>query len=409
MLPNIKKILLFLSAILIISSSISLPANAVLDQKFFVGNDIWAYDDECKNSVAGAEYVQLAGDNNEEKILNFFMRKGLTLAQASGIIGNMYRESGLKSNIREGLVEVGDDYIPENTVGFGLVQWSFTPRQKPLMDYMKSMGVPITDLSGQLGFVWEELNGKWLSTLNKLRATDDPVEAAVIVHDGYEVSADSKSNVINLRGGKAQEVYDKYKDAPALAGATADETFNNPGGFMKNASFHKDKSSNNCKGSTFSGGDFEQTLKHYAWTEWKGMTTEATEDYKTAIKNAQSEGLYVGGTNHPGIDCGGFVTLLIRDSGYDKGYNFDGKGGSTTKQENWLRSNWESLGSSSSIDASSLQPGDVAINGAHTFIYVGEIEGFGAKIASSSLDERAPMADTQQSPNQPGFNWYRKK
>lgn len=117
----------------------------------------------------------------------------------------------------------------------------------------------------------------------------------------------------------------------------------------------------------------------------------------------------MGGISLPGIDCGGFVTLLVRDSGYEKGYNDNGKGGATSAQEAWMQKNWESLGSSSGISEGTLQPGDVAINASHTFIYVGEVPGFQAKIASASLDERAPMADNQQSPTQPGYNWYRKK
>jgi hypothetical protein len=372
------------------------------------------YDDECVDtSAAGA--VILAGEDNEQKILNFFMRKGLTLAQAAGIVGNMMVESGLKPNIREGGQIVDDNYKPENGVGFGLVQWTFTARQKPLVDFTQGMGVAVTDLGGQLGFVWEELNGQWLKTLNKLRATSDPIEAAVVVHDEYEVSADSPQKVRDVRGGNALKVYEKYRDAPALAGAGAEDELQNPGGSPDSDTSEdsaKKASKNNskdCKSTGFGGGNFNETLKHYAWNDWKGMTIEPTPEYKEATARTRGEGLYVGGIQHPGIDCGGFVTQLVRDSGYDKGYNSEGKGGPTSAQEQWLKANWESLPSSGSIDASTLQPGDVAINNGHTFIYVGEVDGFGAKIASASLDERAPMADTMQQPNQPGFNWYRKK
>ncbi len=368
-----------------------------------------------------AARVALAGNNNVEKILNFYMRKGLSLAQASGIVGNMMQESGLKPNIVQGgrLIAPGEDYKMQNGVGFGLVQWTFTERQKPLQDHINKMGVKNTDLSGQLSFTWVELTGPYLSTLNNLKRAKDPVEAAVVVHDGYEKSNDSAGEVRSVRGGNAKKVYDKYKNAPALAGSTAGSAMNNPSGEEKVnehgqaeidtvASVDEDGEATGCSSSA-AGGDFNSTLKAYAWPEFKGLDIKPTKAYGDAVRKSMGQGLYVGGISHKGIDCGGFVTLLVRDSGYEKGYNYNGKGGYTGIQEKWMKENWQSLGSSSSISAGKLQPGDVAINSTHTFIYVGDVPGFKAKIASASLDERAPMADNQQSPTQPGYNWYRKK
>lgn len=603
----------------------AMQASAITDPQRYIRQDAWAIDDECVE--AGTAAVMLAGGDNLEKILNFLMRKGLNLAQAAGFVGNMQQESGLQPNIAQGgrLIKDDEEYTLQNGVGFGLVQWTFTARQAPLQKFVDEMGVKNTDLAGQLGFVWQELNGDYLSTLNKVRATNDPVEAAVIVHDGYESSADSAEKVRSVRGGFAKEVYDKYKDAPALAGSQASSDMNNPsgeasvnehgrettgggaggadiskvyilgdsitlgakekyeaefkkagsdevkvsasgGGNLKapgttgtrlsgqnaiesDKSFIKDataiviahgtnqmsnvastnpdylasqqavveetikkvqdinnsapifwvdvaisgaapsnvtpyagkinqviysaqsagysviswakavdanvdpatqttpvndkdnlltdgihpngagqdklvetvingvkngggssgSSGSSCSSASFAGGDFNETLMNYAWPEFKGLTLEATDAYTAAVKKASSQGLYVGGIAHTGIDCGGFVTLLVRDSGYEPHYNYDGKGGPTSTQEAWMKENWEHLGSSSEISEGSLQPGDVAINSGHTFIYVGDVDGFNAKIASASLDERAPMADNQQSPTQPGYNWYRKK
>lgn len=369
----------------------------------------------------GAGRVSLAGNNNVEKILNFYMRKGLNLAQASGIVGNMMQESGLKPNIVQGgkLVGEGENYKMQNGVGFGLVQWTFTGRQAPLQQHIDKLGVKNTDLGGQLSFTWVELTGPYLSTLNNLKRTNDPVQAAVAVHDGYEKSADSPSEVRSVRGGNAKKIYDQYKNAPSLAGSTAASNMNNPSGEEKvdehgqaktetvAATEESTPDTSGC--GNFAGGNFNETLKAYAWPKYKGNDIKPTDAYAGAVKKAMGQGLYVGGTAYKGIDCGGFVTLLVRDSGYDKGYNSNGKGGNTSAQESWLKQHWQSLGTSSSISAGKLQPGDVAINSTHTFIYVGDIPGFEGKIASASWDERAPMADNQQSPTQPGYNWYRKK
>ena len=386
-----------------------LQVMAITDPLFYSRNEILMYDDECVDVGVGA--VQLAGNDNTEKILNFFMREmQLNLAGASSIIGNMMQESGLQPNIEQGGKLVGEDYVPKNGVGFGLVQWTFTARQGPLKEHIDGMGVPITDLGGQLSFVKKELEGSYLSTLNKLKSTNDPVEGAVIVHDGYEVSADSDATVRAVRGGNAQKIYDKYKDAEPLAGESADMAMNSPAGFDAKEASGK-KKQRDCSTTDFSGGNFDETLKAYAWETYKGNTLEMKPAYVDAVSKARSDGLYAGdGRGAWGVDCGVFVTLLVRDSGFDKGYNYDGKGGNTSQQYKWTSENWEKLGDASSIDPATLQKGDVANNeSTHTFIYIGEVDGFESDIASSSWGERAPMADTAQSPTQSGYTWFRKK
>lgn len=174
-------------------------------------------------------------------------------------------------------------------------------------------------------------------------------------------------------------------------------------------------SNDNCGGTggAPAGGSFDELTLSYAWPTYKGLTVDATPGWVNAYTTARAAGRYVGGTTYPGIDCGGFVTTLIVDSGFDKTYNHgslikDGAG-YTPIQYAWLRENWQSLGMGSSIDTATLQKGDVAIRAGHTFIYVGDIPGFGSKLASASLDERAPMADTAQKATDGTFEWFRKK
>lgn len=165
-------------------------------------------------------------------------------------------------------------------------------------------------------------------------------------------------------------------------------------------------SSGECSESTVSGDIAATTLK-YAWPEWHARGfTERKPDYVEAISAAVSKGMYIGGCN--GVDCGAFVTRLVIDSGWDSEYNHAGKGGPTGTQEDWAKNNWTTLGSGSSVDTASLQPGDVAFSPGHTFIFVGDIPGFGEKIASASLCERAPMAG-KESPIASNVTWYRKK
>ncbi|MCA9340776.1 MAG: hypothetical protein KDA17_07715 [Candidatus Saccharibacteria bacterium] len=414
----LRRIFAIFVAIIILSDQLCGVAKAAstYDQQFFSGNDILFYDPRCSSGVATG-YVTLNGKDNLEKILTFFMQHGLTLAQASGIAGNFMAESGLDPTIIQGggHAQPGTGYAPKSGVGFGLAQWTSGGRQQGLTAETNQLGVDITDLGGQLSYAWKELSQNYPNTLVALKATSDPIEAAVVVHDGYESSADSRAAVVNNRGGNAQKFYVMYSDAPALAGSTSGiKPLSNPSNPSATAS-------GGCTSPGYGNGNLQQMVKQYAWSQYISyssnllpeaagrtvMASEQTPAYASAVVNAVSEGRYVGGISVRGDDCGGFVSLLMYDSGFDKGYNYNDKGGPTTSQEAWLRQNWQQI---SSTDATDRQPGDVAINEVHTYVYVGDIPGFGSQIASASVSGpvRAPMAG-MESVADSSFRWYRKK
>lgn len=416
---------LVMAAIICVSDTTATvrAVGAVFDEPFFSGNNITFYDPRCAPQDT-AKLVQLAGRDNTEKILNFFMRKGLSLAQSAGIVGNMMQESGLNPAIIQGGKIADDSYVLQSGVGFGLVQWTSGGRQQKFMAHMKSMGVGVTNLSGQLEFVWKEMNESYSHTLRALQATQDPIEAAVAVHGppspGYEASADTPAAVRSVRGGNAKKVYDKYSDAPALAGSTAasdmmpagdgtDSTINTA---MSTPSTKDGNHASSCDDSgQFEGGNIYAVIGAYAWHKHKGNDINPTAAYRDAVAKAKSEGRYVGGIRYTGIDCGGFVSLAIQDSGFDKQYNA-GKG-NTIAQEDWLIKNWRPL--TKEEIAGQKQTGDVAINEDHTYMYVdktkvpkGEDGDFQTNIASASLDERSPMAGKEGETDR-SFRWYRKK
>lgn len=187
-----------------------------MDTEFYSGNDILFYDkNACNANVVSTDPGTVAEGDNLQTILKYFTGKGLTLAQAAGIAGNMKQESGFDPAIIQGGKRAGPDYKPVNGVGFGLVQWTFTSRQQPLVDLAKKTNRKITDITLQLDNVWRELNGGYKKTLQALVKTNDPVQAAIIVHGppwpGYEASADSASFVRRVRGGNAQKYYDQFK------------------------------------------------------------------------------------------------------------------------------------------------------------------------------------------------------
>lgn len=177
-----------------------------------------------------------------------------------------------------------------------------------------------------------------------------------------------------------------------------------------------DAVNNNMNGKCSISGEFIRLVKEYAWPEHHNAPyTNRMPAYAQAVTTSQSEHRYVGGSVNgvPGIDCGGFVTILVQNSGIAKDYN-DGQGG-TIAQEAWAKAhNWTLLNKNSetAIDTSILQPGDVAFSKGHTFIYVGEINGFDSVIASASYGNstaRAPMAGTENLIKGHGVyvRWYR--
>lgn len=178
-----------------------------------------------------------------------------------------------------------------------------------------------------------------------------------------------------------------------------------------------DECGNETEGDTFGGGDLAETTLAYAWPTYHSPNFfEMKPAYKQAVKTAQRTGRYVGGGTRPGIDCGGFVTTLLVDSGFEPKYNHGGKmsagAGNTTTQRAWAEANWDNLGSGSRVDTASLRPGDVAFSPGHTFVYVGRIDGFSKVIASASYSPsntswRTPMAGSE-SLTSGDVTWFRK-
>ena len=171
-------------------------------------------------------------------------------------------------------------------------------------------------------------------------------------------------------------------------------------------------SSKDCSGGA-ANGDAITTAINYAWpTYHKPNYTKKKPEYEKAIAAAQKAGKYVGGGQYPGVDCGGFVTRVMQDSGLDPKY---GGGGNTDNQLEYLQKagNWTEIKPKSTAD---MKPGDVAIKtsgGGHTYLYVGTVSGFEKQVASASYSPsntawRAPMAGSEK-PADPEYRWFRLK
>lgn len=374
----------------------------------------------CANPAAGGSAVQMR-DNNPETALGYLMSVGdgqkLTIAQAAGIVGNLQQESG-------------ENLDPKATNGThtGIAQWDNVYRFPKLTEFAKFINADPYEIGTQLRYLaweitlnneWTDHKGSYSSALTSIRAVSTPEEAATAFEAKFEKSGGS---ALDKRQANARALYDKYKDSSSLASSKSSKISGTTA---------------SCSSASSGAGKLQEYTLKYAWGD-RSHGTERKPEYAAAIEKAESEGRYVGSMH--GVDCGGFVTTLVHDSGFDPDYNYSsgtspapgaligaifgsgskssGKSGNTVVQEAWVKANWQALGTAngtyepdgSKFTDDKLQPGDVAfVSGpGHTWIYVGEIKDFNSKYASASQEEKAPAVAGE------GFDyksarWYRKK
>lgn len=421
-----QSLLIFIA--IIFGATLPIPANA---NQFYSSNDVHYFDANATKCAAGE--LVLAGKDNRQKIYNFLISKGLNSQQAAGVLGNIQTESGFSPARHE-------DGYSFNERGYGIAQWTFGRRDalKAHLDrtvpelvseyYNENYSgrvseadgyvpknsatgelMPLADndalLTAELNFLFDETSSRPITSSTQAVSSAKKGEnewEALKKATGVEDAAKIWLYNFEIPGNIAAEAVSRSKNAQEILTQLATESTGGSAG-------------GSCLSTT--SGDvaaLQATVKLYAWPEYHkpGYVTLKPE-YGEAVAKAAAAGIYVGGTQYRGVDCGGFVSRVMIDSGYEPSYN--AANGNTTVQKKWLNENWDNLGNGGSIDTATLQPGDVAIKDGHTFMFAGtNIEGFGVAtsgwkgIASASLDERAPMAGLENLTDS-DFTWYRKK
>jgi hypothetical protein len=156
---------------------------------------------------------------------------GLTAEGACGLMGNMYAESTMKSNIAQrGMTNLSDeDYtaladngIPVNgkdfandSVGYGLCQWTDKGRKRNLLAFCKARGASVGDEQAQVAFCLQELQREYPMLLLELRSSHDMRQCAADVCTKFERPA---VNNIDERYRYAQRFYNDFCGSGALNG-----------------------------------------------------------------------------------------------------------------------------------------------------------------------------------------------
>ena len=157
---------------------------------------------------------------------------GLSPAGACGMMGNMWAESGLKSNNVQDNCTLGDfDYtnaVNSGTItrwqfmadgfGYGLCQWTLASRKDNLYVLARQRGVSIDNEEMQCDFCIEELRAVFEELYAYLCATDDLTKAAERICAEFERPA---VNNFSVRINAAQGYYNRLAGADP-AGSQAD-------------------------------------------------------------------------------------------------------------------------------------------------------------------------------------------
>ena len=162
----------------------------------------------------------------EEQIYKFFKDQGMTDAGAAGLMGNLYAESGLKSNNLQNSYSKSLGYSDEeytnavdngsytnfvnDKAGYGYAQWTFWSRKQNLLKFAIETGKSIGNGRMQLEFLMKELTESYSYVLTILKCTTDVKTASDTVLLKFEKPADQSDAVKDRRASYGQVYYDKY-------------------------------------------------------------------------------------------------------------------------------------------------------------------------------------------------------
>ena len=176
-------------------------------------------------------------------VMTFLRARGLNLAQAAGIAGNLKQESGF-SPIADNAKKSGEfgekraDGTRAKPKGhFGIAQWDKANRWPKVKKWMENNNQDPYSLSGQLKALnWEAIErGDW----DKIKKTDTATKAAAAWLKHFEVSGEGPGSPgYDQRVKYANELYNNFKKTSTTTSKTSTTT---PGTAQSSASWNNVK------------------------------------------------------------------------------------------------------------------------------------------------------------------------
>ena len=179
---------------------------------------------EIKPTVNGTPST--GSKDDEKKLWDVLLAKIGNEYGVSGLMGNLYAESALRSNNLQQTYEKSLGFTDESytsavddgsytnfikdSAGYGLAQWTYWSRKQGLIEYAQSVGKSIGDFEMQMEYLIKELETNHKSTLKALKAAQSVFEASTYVLIHYEAPADQGEAVQAKRASYGEKYYSAY-------------------------------------------------------------------------------------------------------------------------------------------------------------------------------------------------------
>lgn len=141
---------------------------------------------------------------------------GMSPVGACAMMGNMQAESAMRSNnAQDGFSQFSDEVYTSyadrglldfvnDSIGYGLCQWTYAPRKRNLLAFARSLGVSIGNEDMQVDFCIKELQTEYASLWRYLTTATGVYEAAGRICREYERPA---VNNVDGRAAYANQFY----------------------------------------------------------------------------------------------------------------------------------------------------------------------------------------------------------
>ena len=177
---------------------------------------------------------------DEEVIWYYLLTKIQNPYGVAGLMGNLYAESGLRSNNLQntyerslGMTDVQYTAAVDNgtygnfihdSAGYGLAQWTFWSRKQGMLNFIRGKKKSIGDLNAQLDFLWQELSTGYKGVLAVLTSAKSVRQASDAVLTQFERPADQSENMKQKRASYGQVYYDRYAGSSPAPSPTPQPT-----------------------------------------------------------------------------------------------------------------------------------------------------------------------------------------
>jgi len=163
---------------------------------------------------------------SNKTIFDALVGAGMTVEGACGMLGNMAAESTMRPNIAQrGMTTMSDEeytFAADNgsidfandSVGYGLCQWTYHTRKAALLAFAKSRGVSVGDGDMQTQFCIKELKEGYPDLWAMLCSSNDLLQCTERICTEFERPA---VNNVDVRYNFAKQAFDYFTAQPQPA------------------------------------------------------------------------------------------------------------------------------------------------------------------------------------------------